>query len=165
MSRHIFGSFLSKGVLPNGYNPPEGFCWDQSCDDAPIRDDPDLEDYNVDEIVQLFVNTSYKQVSKRHYSNSQSSQSRKVHLSLISMEVNSDFSSQAAFYKTNHIIMTMGSDFQYENANLWYKNMDKLIKYVNALQAKGSKVNVLYSTPSCYLQELNLANFTWLVFI
>uniref|UniRef100_A0A671NL22 Alpha-mannosidase n=1 Tax=Sinocyclocheilus anshuiensis TaxID=1608454 RepID=A0A671NL22_9TELE len=114
---------LFTGVLPNGYNPPEGFCWDQSCDDAPIRDDPDLEDYNVDEIVQKFLN--------------------------------------AAFYKTNHIIMTMGSDFQYENANLWYKNMDKLIKYVNALQAKGSKVNVLYSTPSCYLQELNLANLTW----
>uniref|UniRef100_A0A8C1ZA37 Alpha-mannosidase n=1 Tax=Cyprinus carpio TaxID=7962 RepID=A0A8C1ZA37_CYPCA len=114
---------LFTGVLPNGYNPPEGFCWDQSCDDAPIRDDPDLEDYNVDEIVQKFLN--------------------------------------AGFYKANHIIMTMGSDFQYENANLWYKNMDKLIKYVNALQAKGSKVNVLYSTPSCYLQELNLANLTW----
>lgn len=72
---------------------------------------------------------------------------------------------QAHYYKTNHIIMTMGSDFQYENANLWYKNMDKLIKYVNALQANGSKVNVLYSTPSCYLQELNLANLTWLVCI
>ncbi|KTG40307.1 hypothetical protein cypCar_00007611 [Cyprinus carpio] len=119
---------LFTGVLPNGYNPPEGFCWDQSCDDAPIRDDPDLEDYNVDEIVQKFLNASYR---------------------------------QAGFYKANHIIMTMGSDFQYENANLWYKNMDKLIKYVNALQAKGSKVNVLYSTPSCYLQELNLANLTW----
>uniref|UniRef100_A0A8C1IVS3 Alpha-mannosidase n=1 Tax=Cyprinus carpio TaxID=7962 RepID=A0A8C1IVS3_CYPCA len=119
---------LFTGVLPNGYNPPEGFCWDQSCNDAPIRDDPDLEDYNVDEIVQKFLNASYR---------------------------------QAGFYKANHIIMTMGSDFQYENANLWYKNMDKLIKYVNALQAKGSKVNVLYSTPSCYLQELNLANLTW----
>lgn len=28
--------------------------------------------------------------------------------------------------------MTMGSDFQFENANQWFKNLDKLIKYVNA---------------------------------
>lgn len=68
---------------------------------------------------------------------------------------------QAMVYKTNHIIMTMGSDFQYENANLWYKNLDKLIHYVNARQANGSTVNVLYSTPSCYLQELHRANLTW----
>ncbi len=38
---------------------------------------------------------------------------------------------QARGYATNHIIMTMGSDFQYENANEWFKNLDKLIKYVN----------------------------------
>ena len=38
---------------------------------------------------------------------------------------------QAAQYKTNHIILTMGADFMYENANLWYRNLDKLIKYVN----------------------------------
>ncbi|KAM9769135.1 lysosomal alpha-mannosidase [Menidia menidia] len=119
---------LFTGILPNGYNPPEGFCWDQLCDDPPIRDDPDLEDYNVDDVVQRFL--------------------------LIA-------NSQARVYKTNHIIMTMGSDFQYENANLWYKNLDKLIHYVNARQANGSNVNVLYSTPSCYLQELHRANLTW----
>uniref|UniRef100_A0A7N8YAM6 Alpha-mannosidase n=1 Tax=Mastacembelus armatus TaxID=205130 RepID=A0A7N8YAM6_9TELE len=119
---------LFTGILPNGYNPPEGFCWDQFCDDPPIRDDPDLEDYNVDDVVKRFL-----AIAKN----------------------------QATVYKTNHIIMTMGSDFQYENANLWYKNLDKLIHYVNALQAKGSKVNVLYSTPSCYLQELHRANLTW----
>lgn len=28
--------------------------------------------------------------------------------------------------------MTMGSDFQYENANMWFKNLDKLIHLVNA---------------------------------
>lgn len=38
---------------------------------------------------------------------------------------------QATNYKTNNIILTMGSDFMYENANTWYKNLDKLIKYVN----------------------------------
>ena len=38
---------------------------------------------------------------------------------------------QAAHYRTSNIMLTMGSDFEYENANLWYKNLDKLIKYVN----------------------------------
>ncbi len=28
--------------------------------------------------------------------------------------------------------MTMGSDFHYENSNEWFKNLEKLIKYVNA---------------------------------
>ncbi|XP_063148563.1 lysosomal alpha-mannosidase [Candoia aspera] len=70
---------------------------------------------------------------------------------------------QAKHYRTNHIVMTMGSDFQYENAILWYKNMDKLIHHVNAQQLKGSPVNVLYSTPSCYLWELNKANMSWSV--
>eukprot|EP00063_Salmo_salar_P065684 XP_014040519.1 PREDICTED: lysosomal alpha-mannosidase [Salmo salar] len=119
---------LFTGILPNGYNPPEGFCWDQSCDDPPIRDDPDLEDYNVDDVVTRFLHIAQ---------------------------------GQALVYKTNHIIMTMGSDFQYENANLWYKNLDKLIRYVNQKQSNGSEVNVLYSTPSCYLQELHRANLTW----
>ncbi|XP_034395786.1 lysosomal alpha-mannosidase [Cyclopterus lumpus] len=119
---------LFTGILPNGYNPPEGFCWDQSCDDPPIRDDPDLEDYNVDDVVKRFLAIA---------------------------------NTQAKVYKTNHIIMTMGSDFQYENANLWYKNLDKLIRYVNGRQANGSRVHALYSTPSCYLQELHRANLTW----
>ena len=28
-------------------------------------------------------------------------------------------------------MMTMGSDFQYEDAREWFKNLDKLINYVN----------------------------------
>ncbi|UJR22329.1 hypothetical protein I4U23_025391 [Adineta vaga] len=68
---------------------------------------------------------------------------------------------EAYGYATNHIIMTMGSDFQYESANQWFKNMDKLIKYVNAEQANGSDVNVFYSTPSCYLYALNKVDHLW----
>ncbi|CAF4921790.1 unnamed protein product, partial [Rotaria magnacalcarata] len=55
----------------------------------------------------------------------------------------------------------MGSDFQYENANQWYKNLDKLIRYVNAQQVNGSGVNIFYSTPTCYLYALNKVNRTW----
>ncbi|XP_039626448.1 lysosomal alpha-mannosidase [Polypterus senegalus] len=121
---------LFTGVLPNGYNPPPGFCWDQSCADTPIQDDVNLEDYNVDSIVSNFINIAHD---------------------------------QANMYKTNHIIMTMGSDFQYENANLWYKNMDKLIRYVNEQQKHGSNVSVFYSSPSCYLNELHQSNLTWSV--
>ncbi|XP_051050981.1 lysosomal alpha-mannosidase isoform X2 [Phodopus roborovskii] len=70
--------------------------------------------------------------------------------------------SQQQHYRTNHIVMTMGSDFQYENANMWFKNMDKLIFLVNN-QTEVSNVHVLYSTPTCYLWELNKANLTWSV--
>ncbi|XP_012923863.1 lysosomal alpha-mannosidase isoform X3 [Heterocephalus glaber] len=70
---------------------------------------------------------------------------------------------QGQSYRTNHTVMTMGSDFQYENANMWFKNLDKLIQLVNMQQANGSRVHVLYSTPACYLWELNKANLTWSV--
>ncbi|XP_023803917.1 lysosomal alpha-mannosidase-like, partial [Cyanistes caeruleus] len=39
---------------------------------------------------------------------------------------------QAQQYRTRHILMTMGSDFHYENAHLWFKNLDKLIAHANA---------------------------------
>src|ERR1700759_2529339 len=34
--------------------------------------------------------------------------------------------------ETQHVLITVGSDFQYENANAWYKNLDKLIRHLNA---------------------------------
>lgn len=35
------------------------------------------------------------------------------------------------------------------------------VRYVNARQKNGSKVNVFYSTPSCYLKALHDADLTW----
>ena len=35
-------------------------------------------------------------------------------------------------YETGHVMLTMGSDFQYESAVENYLNIDKLIHYVNA---------------------------------
>uniref|UniRef100_A0A8D8ULU0 alpha-mannosidase n=1 Tax=Cacopsylla melanoneura TaxID=428564 RepID=A0A8D8ULU0_9HEMI len=65
----------------------------------------------------------------------------------------------AQAYKTNNVIITMGGDFNYVVASSWFKNIDKLIKYVNA--KPNSEVNVLYSTPACYLEALNKENITW----
>lgn len=67
---------------------------------------------------------------------------------------------QSLAFQTNHIMLTMGSDFQYENANAWYKNLDKLMKYVNAKES-STNIYTLYSTPSCYTYNLNKANKTW----
>ncbi|XP_040846183.1 lysosomal alpha-mannosidase-like [Ochotona curzoniae] len=70
---------------------------------------------------------------------------------------------QQQHYRSNHIMMTMGGDFHYEYADSWFQNLDKLIRQVNAEQKRRSLVHVLYSTPACYLWELNKANLTWSV--
>ncbi|KAL6770979.1 hypothetical protein ACKKBF_B33465 [Auxenochlorella protothecoides x Auxenochlorella symbiontica] len=59
----------------------------------------------------------------------------------------------------NDVIVTMGSDFNYGRANQWFKNMDKLIHYVNA----DGRVNVLYSTPEAYVDAKHGYNHTWSV--
>lgn len=69
--------------------------------------------------------------------------------------------SEAKKYRTNHIVMTMGNDFNYQYAESWFKNLDKLIYYVNQQQKQGKKINVFYSTPSCYLKALKQKNETW----
>ena len=73
---------------------PACLCWDLPCDDEPIMYDEYMSDYNVDRIVDKFVN----------YVNMQS-----------------------ASYETNHVIVTMGEDFQYQAAHSWFINLDKLI--------------------------------------
>eukprot|EP00927_Polykrikos_kofoidii_P010586 TRINITY_DN14462_c0_g1_i1.p1 TRINITY_DN14462_c0_g1~~TRINITY_DN14462_c0_g1_i1.p1 ORF type:complete len:1029 (-),score=189.34 TRINITY_DN14462_c0_g1_i1:76-3162(-) len=54
---------------------------------------------------------------------------------------------QASVTRGNHIMWTMGSDFQYEDAREWYENLDRIIKYVNM----DGRVQAVYSTPERYL--------------
>ncbi|XP_063233743.1 lysosomal alpha-mannosidase-like isoform X2 [Bacillus rossius redtenbacheri] len=67
---------------------------------------------------------------------------------------------QADSYKTNNVMLTMGGDFNYQEAQQNYKNMDKLIRLVNAMQKNGSNLHLMYSTPSCYLKAVHDANLT-----
>ncbi|CAG2118606.1 unnamed protein product, partial [Medioppia subpectinata] len=116
-------------AMEMGYGPPSGFNWDlANGGDDPIIDDPESEDYNVDQYVDKFITYAKK------YSN---------------------------YYATNNVLFPMGTDFMYQDANSWFKNMDKLITYVNARKQKGSNVNVFYSTPTCYLNGVHKSNHTF----
>ncbi|KAK7307474.1 hypothetical protein VNO77_40576 [Canavalia gladiata] len=64
---------------------------------------------------------------------------------------------QANVTRTNHIMWTMGDDFHYQYAESWFKQMDKLIHYVN----KDGRVHALYSTPSIYTDAKYAANQAW----
>ncbi|XP_037294534.1 lysosomal alpha-mannosidase isoform X1 [Manduca sexta] len=66
---------------------------------------------------------------------------------------------QSLHYRTQNVIVTMGGDFTYQDASMWYKNLDKLIEYANLKSAKdGLNVKLFYSTPTCYLKSVRDAN-------
>ncbi|KAJ8706808.1 hypothetical protein PYW07_012886 [Mythimna separata] len=64
-------------------------------------------------------------------------------------------------YRSNNILITMGEDFHYQDAAMWFHNLDKLIEYANLKAAKdGLNVTLFYSTPNCYLKSIKDANPT-----
>lgn len=116
-------SRLFTGILPNGYSPPKGFCWDIWCGE------PSLGESNAPQKVNEFIQYTHN---------------------------------QAKMYRTNSLVMTMGADFQYSHADMWFENLDRLISYVNKEQETSkSKVNIFYSTVACFLYALNRENQSW----
>eukprot|EP00945_MAST-04E_sp_MAST-4E-sp1_P007088 g7088.t1 len=89
-----------------------------------VQDDPRRHDYNVDQLVDQFVQ---------------------------------DALSQAAHTQSDHQMWACGSDFQYQNADHWYHNLDKLIHYVN----QNGTVNAFYSTPTLYVDQKKKSNMKW----
>ena len=67
---------------------------------------------------------------------------------------------QSRNYATNHTVVTMGMDFYYKEADKWYRNLDKLIAYINARESHFG-MRLLYSTPSCYLKSLHESRKQW----
>jgi len=96
--------------------------------DPPVQDNPLLEDMNVKELSDNFVNF----IRRQHDA-----------------------------YPTNNIMITFGCDFQYMNADINFKNMDKLIKYINANPSYDMKL--FYSTPTTYIDYIHSENITFTV--
>ncbi|GAB2278356.1 hypothetical protein Dimus_013039 [Dionaea muscipula] len=64
---------------------------------------------------------------------------------------------QANVTRTNHIMWLMGTDFRYQFANSWFRQIDKFIHYVNL----DGRVNALYSTPSIYTDSKYATSEVW----
>ncbi|XP_026724554.1 lysosomal alpha-mannosidase-like isoform X2 [Trichoplusia ni] len=68
-------------------------------------------------------------------------------------------SNMSKSYRSNNILITMGEDFNYQDAAMWFINLDKLIEYTNLKAAKENlNVTLFYSTPDCYLKAVKDAN-------
>eukprot|EP01016_Furgasonia_blochmanni_P020637 TRINITY_DN2303_c0_g1_i16.p1 TRINITY_DN2303_c0_g1~~TRINITY_DN2303_c0_g1_i16.p1 ORF type:complete len:874 (-),score=283.75 TRINITY_DN2303_c0_g1_i16:239-2860(-) len=69
------------------------------------------------------------------------------------------FKDQCLHYKNNDIMHTWGSDFHYRQADENFKAIDKLMSYINNKAEYG--VELIYSTPSIYLNEINKKSMTY----
>ena len=63
----------------------------------------------------------------------------------------------ASVHLGDDVMFTLGNDFEYRAANEWFKNLDKLIQYVNA----DGRIKMFYSTPTQYLQAKLRSNVSW----
>lgn len=80
---------------------------------------------------------------------------------------------QADMTLGNNIMLTMGSDFQYENGLENFERLDGIIHYVNKYQMEGkisknqlsrfSAINVFYSDPEMYIDAKKKENIEWKV--
>ncbi|KAJ8982146.1 hypothetical protein NQ317_011292 [Molorchus minor] len=63
---------------------------------------------------------------------------------------------QSQLYPTNHILITLGDDFQYQAAHNDFINIDRLIEGFKVFNPTmdGKELNVIYSTPSCYTKAV-----------
>lgn len=69
---------------------------------------------------------------------------------------------RAKWFKTNNVLIPLGCDFNFQNAWMKYKNMDKLISYINE-HSNELRIKAQYSTLSDYFAAVQATNTTWTV--
>ncbi|KAL1459619.1 hypothetical protein WDU94_011583, partial [Cyamophila willieti] len=67
---------------------------------------------------------------------------------------------QSQMFRSPNVPVLFGGDFTHQDAERYFGSVDRLIKYVNNLQSNGSKVHLLYSTPSCYIKAVHDSGIT-----
>ncbi|XP_054161157.1 lysosomal alpha-mannosidase-like [Oppia nitens] len=55
---------------------------------------------------------------------------------------------------TGHVLMTFGGDFLYKKADQWFDSIDRMVAFARQYHPD---VNILYSTPDCYVKAVNEA--------
>ena len=58
-------------------------------------------------------------------------------------------------------MLVFGYDFSFETAKINYKNLDRLINYVN--EHNADKYFLKYSTPAIYIDAISKLNISWTV--
>ncbi|XP_075222185.1 lysosomal alpha-mannosidase-like [Lycorma delicatula] len=63
---------------------------------------------------------------------------------------------RSKLYNTNNVYITWGDDFTFQNAHVWFKNIDKIIKNINEKKVRNTDdFHIFYSTPSCFIKSVN----------
>jgi len=63
------------------------------------------------------------------------------------------------FYQGNHIFVPQGCDFTFENANMNFMSLDRLIKYFNG--RNDTNATLKWSTPGMYLDAIKVQNLAY----
>ena len=58
---------------------------------------------------------------------------------------------KAIHYRGNIVMHPIGSDFDWESAHVYFKNLDRLLNYINNRKEEYN-MEIMYSTPSIYLK-------------
>jgi len=69
---------------------------------------------------------------------------------------------QAQHYLSNeNVLVLMGRDFHYMNADMSFDSLDKMINFWNENHMAETNIEFIYSTPSMYVDAIAAENITW----
>ena len=59
------------------------------------------------------------------------------------------------------LLVLMGEDFRFQDAEYYFQSSDDFISYYNEHQGKDHNVELIYSTPSMYVDALAKQDIAW----